>query len=205
MKSDRTNTGALVGGTLLVAFGILALLQQLFRDAFRWSSIWPVMLIIFGGLFFAGMFAGGRGVSGLAIPGSIISGIGLLLLYQNLTGHWESWSYAWALIVLFVGAGIYFMGLYAGDEGQKRAGGRLMRTGLILFVIFGAFFEMLFSGGGPTGVRTILFPVLLILLGGYLIVRRMGMFGPRDPGSDGSSASVPPPAPPAPPAPPQEP
>jgi len=201
MKSERSNTGALVGGTLLVAFGLLALAQQLFRDVFTWSLVWPLSVIALGGLFFAGMFAGGRQVSGLAIPGSIIGGIGLLLLYQNLTGHWESWSYAWALIVFFVGLGIFLMGLYAGDEGQKRAGGRVMRTGFILFVIFGAFFEMIFSAGREPGIRSILFPVLLIVLGGYLIVRRMGLFGGRK-----SEPETPaPPAPPVPPEPPKEP
>jgi len=177
MKPDRSNSGALVAGTLLIAFGLLAMVQQIFRDTFTWSLAWPITVIIFGALFFAGMFAGGRQVSGLAIPGSIISGIGLLLLYQNLTGHWESWSYAWALIVLFVGVGIYIMGLYGANEGQKQAGQGVMRTGFILFVIFGAFFEMLFSSGNAFGIRSILFPGLLILLGIYLLVTRLGLFG----------------------------
>jgi len=199
MKTERSNTGALVGGTLLVAFGLLALAQQLFRGVFTWSLIWPVSVIVLGGLFFAGMFAGGRQVSGLAIPGSIFGGIGLLLLYQNLTGHWESWAYAWALIVFFVGLGIYLMGLYAGDEGQKRAGGGVMRTGFILFVIFGAFFEMLFASGREPGLRSMLFPVLLIVLGIYLILRRMGLFGARRRPEPET------PAPAAPPEPPKEP
>lgn len=201
MKTERSNTGALVGGTLLVAFGLLALAQQLFRDFFTWSLIWPVSVIVLGGLFFAGMFAGGKQVSGLAIPGTIIGGIGLLLLYQNLTGHWESWAYAWALIVFFVGLGIYLMGLYAGDESQRRAGGRVMRTGFTLFVIFGAFFEMLFSTAHVPGLRNFFFPALLILFGIYLILGRMGLFGARRPSEPGSET----PAPPTPPAPPQEP
>jgi hypothetical protein len=201
MKTERSNTGALVGGTLLVAFGLLALAQQVFRDFFTWSLIWPASVIVLGGLFFAGMFAGGKQVSGLAIPGTIIGGIGLVLLYQNLTGHWESWAYAWALIVFFVGLGVYLMGLYAGDEGQRRAGGRVMRTGFTLFVIFGAFFEMLFSTAHVAGLRNFVFPALLILFGIYLILGRMGLFGPRRASEPKSET----PAPPTPPAPPQEP
>jgi hypothetical protein len=126
------------------------------------------------------MFAGGRGVSGLAVPGSIISGIGLLLLYQNITDHWESWAYGWTLIVLFVGVGIYIMGLYAGDAGQKAAGKSVMRIGFILFVIFGAFFELIFSSGSTFGVRGLFFPVLMILLGAYMIATRLGLFGRRE-------------------------
>jgi uncharacterized integral membrane protein len=179
MKNNRSNSGALVGGSLLIIFGVLAALQQVFRDVFTWSLIWPIIVIVFGGMFFAGMFAGGKGVSGLAVPGSIITGIGLLLLYQNLTGHWESWSYGWTLIVLFVGIGIYVMGLYAGDAGQKVAGLNVIRIGFILFVIFGAFFELIFSGGSAFGMRTLLFPILLIILGAYLIITRLGLFGGR--------------------------
>jgi hypothetical protein len=179
MKTNRSNSGALVGGSLLIAFGVLAALQQIFRDVFTWSLVWPIVVIVFGGMFFAGMFAGGRGVSGLAVPGSIITGIGLLLFYQNLTGHWESWSYGWTLIVLFVGVGIYIMGLYAGDAGQKAAGKSVMRVGFILFVIFGAFFELIFSGGSAFGMRNLLFPILLIVLGAYLIVTRLGLFNGR--------------------------
>lgn len=188
MKDNRSNSGALIGGSLLIVFGVLAALQQIFQDVFTWSVIWPIVVIVFGGLFFAGMFAGGKGVSGLAVPGSIITGIGLLLLYQNLTGHWESWSYGWTLIVLFVGVGIYIMGLYAGDAGQKTAGKSVMRVGFTLFVIFGAFFELILSAGA----RNLFFPTLLILLGIYIIVTRLGLFSGRKSGMEmPASASEP--------------
>jgi hypothetical protein len=177
MKNNRSNTAGLVGGTLLIAFGLLSLASQLFRNVVNWSYLWPFTVIIFGGLFFAGMFLGGKQVSGLAIPGSIISGIGLLLLYQNLTSHWESWSYGWTLIIIFVGIGIYLAGAYGSHEGQKKAGFRVMRIGFILFVIFGAFFEMIFSIDHSVGIRGLVFPVLMVLLGGYLIVRRLNLLG----------------------------
>jgi hypothetical protein len=118
------------------------------------------------------MFAGGKQAAAFAIPGSIISGIGLILLFQNITGRWESMSYFWALIILFVGLGIYLMGWYGGDENQKRSGLGVMKVGFILFIIFGAFFEMIFSSFG-----NLIFPVLLILLGMYLVLSRSGLFG----------------------------
>lgn len=175
MNTDRARNRALVGGTLLIGFGLLSLASQLFRDVLNWSYIWPLAIVVVGVLFFAGMFLGGRSVSGLAIPGAIIGGIGLLLLYQNLTSHWESWAYSWSLIIVFVGAGIYASGAYARDEGQRRAGVKLVKIGFILFVIFGAFFEMIFSMDRTLGFRGLLFPVLLILLGVYLIIRRLGL------------------------------
>ena len=57
------------------------------------------------------MFAGGKQAAGFAIPGTIVSGVGLVLLFQNITQHWESMSYFWTLIILFVGIGIYIMGV----------------------------------------------------------------------------------------------
>ena len=179
MKTDRSHAGALVGGTLLIAFGLLSLAGQLFRNVVNWSYLWPLTIVFFGCLFFVGMFLGGRQVSGLAVPGTIVTGIGLMLLYQNITSQWESWAYSWTLIVVLVGAGIYAMGAYARDEGQKHAGIRVLRIGLILFVVFGAFFEMIFSMDRSLGFRGLLFPVLLILLGIYLIVRRLGLLGSK--------------------------
>lgn len=194
MNTERSRNGALVGGTLLIGFGLLSLAGQLFRDVVNWSYLWPLAIVLAGALFFAGMFLGGRGVSGLAIPGSIVGGIGLLLLYQNLTSHWESWAYSWALIVMFVGIGILISGLYGRDEGQRRAGMKLIQIGFILFVIFGAFFEMIFSMDRSMGFRGFLFPGLLIILGLYLIVRRLGSLG----GKRESQTDAPiPPEPPA--------
>ena len=181
MKTDRSHAGALVGGTLLIAFGLLSLASQLFHNVVNWSYLWPLTIILFGCLFFAGMFLGGRQVSGLAVPGTIITGIGLMLFYQNISSNWESWAYSWTLIVVLVGLGIFVMGMYGRDEGQKHAGFRVMKIGFILFVVFGAFFEMIFSMDRSLGFRGLLFPSLLILLGIYLIVRRLGILGGSKP------------------------
>ena len=173
MQTNRSNAGALVGGALLIAFGLLALAGQVFRTV-DWGFLWPFTVIGFGALFFVLMFTGGRGAAAFAIPGSIVGGIGLILLFQNITNHWESMSYFWTLIIMFVGIGIYIMGLYGGDANQKQSGWRVMKVGFILFIIFGAFFEMIFSS-----FNNILFPVLLILLGAYLVLSRSGLFGRR--------------------------
>ncbi|NJC95232.1 MAG: hypothetical protein FIB03_02665 [Anaerolineae bacterium] len=183
MQTNRSNAGALIGGALLIVFGLLALAGRIFRSL-NWDFFWPFIVIGFGALFFVAMFAGGKQTAGFAIPGSIVGGIGLVLLFQNITRHWESMSYFWTLIILFVGAGIYIMGWYGGDTGQRQSGLRVMKIGFILFIIFGAFFEMNFSS-----FNNLLFPVLLILMGAYLILSRSGLFGGK---KTGSSDSVPP-------------
>jgi hypothetical protein len=169
MQTNRSNAGALIAGTLLIVFGLMALAGQLFRLV-DWGFLWPFAVIGFGALFFVGMFASGKQAAALAIPGTIITGIGFVLLFQNIADHWESMSYFWTLIILFVGLGIYIMGWYGGDANQKDSGVRLMKVGFILFIIFGAFFEMLFSS-----FNNMIFPVLLILLGAYLVLSRSGL------------------------------
>ena len=173
MQTNRSNAGALIAGTLLIVFGLLALAGQVFRMV-DWGALWPFIIIGFGALFFVAMFAGGKQAAAFAIPGSIVGGIGLILLFQNITDRWESMSYFWALVIMFVGVGIYIMGWYGEQETQKQSGWRVMKVGFVLFIIFGVFFETLFSS-----YNNILFPVLLILLGGYLVLSRTGLLGVR--------------------------
>ena len=177
--SSQRNSGSLIGGSLLIIFGVLALLGKLFQNYDFWGTFWPFFVIGVGLLFFVGMFAGGRSVSGLAIPGTIITTIGLMLFYQNITNHWESWSYGWTVILMSVGLGIYIMGFWGQNETQRAAGLRVLRIGLIMFIIFGAFFELIFTSGMPFGLRAIIFPVGLILLGLYLVFMRSGLLPGR--------------------------
>ena len=186
MQANRSNTGGLIAGTILIVFGLLALAGQVFR-AVDWGLLWPLAVIGLGALFFVAMFAGGKQAAAFAIPGSIVGGIGLVLLIQNITDRWESMSYFWTLIIMFVGVGIFLMGWYAGDENQRQSGWRVMKVGFILFIIFGAFFEMIFSSAG-----NLIFPVLLILLGGYLVLSRSGLFATRKIEERPSNESIPP-------------
>jgi hypothetical protein len=173
MNTKTQNYGSLIAGILLMLFGGLALASQFFGPFDFWGNLWPLIIIGVGAMLFVGMFAGGRGTSGLAIPGSIITVVGLLLMVQNLTGHWESWSYGWTIIIASVGLGIYLMGIQREDEGQRQSGIQVMKVGAVLFILFGAFFEMIFNS---SQLAQIAFPIGLILLGGYLILRR-GAFG----------------------------
>jgi hypothetical protein len=53
-------------------------------------------------------------------------------------------------------------------------------------VIFGAFFEMIFSS-----FSNVIFPLLLIVLGAYLVVSRSGLLGAKKP-NEASDHIVPP-------------
>ena len=171
MITQRQNAGGLVGGAILIGLGALLLLGQFF--GFRgFEYLWPLFIVGMGAVFFVGMVAGGKATAPLAIPGSILTTVGLLALFQNFTGHWETWSYAWTAIIIAVGIGIYIMGAWSGHPDQRQAGLRLAGIGFVLLIVFGSFFElMLFGRRGPAWRQAVL-PVLLILLGLYVLFRR---------------------------------
>ena len=179
MSKSNINVGSLIGGLIFIALGLLALAGQLFRGFNFWGTTWPFFIIAIGALFFVGMFAGGKSEAGLAIPGSLLTAIGLMLFLQNLFDYWESWAYSWTVILMSVGLGIFIMGRYTENPGQRASGLRLLKLGAILFVVFGAFFEMLIFNS--FGFSKFLLPVALILLGIYLILGRSGLLAkPQD-------------------------
>lgn len=188
MSTQRSNVGALVGGAILIALGLLTLAEQLVRGFNLWSTLWPFFVVGIGVLFFVGMFAGGKSAAGLAIPGSIMIVIGLMLFLQNLFGHWESWAYGWTVILMSVGVGITIMGFYTGNPEQREKGWRVLKIGLVLFVLFGGFFEMVFNS---FAISKYIFPAALILLGAYLLIGRSGLsFGSRNTNTDDTDPSV---------------
>ena len=169
MSTNRSNPGSLIAGAALIAVGLLALASQLFSGFDFWGAVWPFFIVGAGVLFFVGMFSGGKSAAGLAIPGSILIAVGLMLFLQNLFDHWESWSYGWTVILMAVGIGIYIMGRYTANPGQRASGLNLLKIGAILFVIFAGFFEMIFNS---FAFSRFLFPAALILFGIYLIFGR---------------------------------
>jgi membrane-bound ClpP family serine protease len=86
---------AVLGGILIVLGLVFFASEQLNLDI--GEVTWPFYIIAPGlGLLTLGLTQ--RKGEGLAIAGSIVTIVGLVLLYQNLTDHWESWAYAWALV-----------------------------------------------------------------------------------------------------------
>jgi hypothetical protein len=156
------NKSSIIIGLLLIFAGALFLLLQAFPELaahIDLGSQWPLIIVGIGLLFLLGAFFG---TPPLAIPGSIITGIGSLLYYQNATGNWQSWAYAWTLIPGFVGIGIILMGVLDPESrNQIRDGLRLTFISLMLFLVFGGFL----------GAFGQFWPVLLII-GGILLLFR---------------------------------
>ena len=162
--------GSFTLGFLLILLGAWFLAVQFIPEIGNWMeqiADWPVWVIGPGLIFIlAGLISG---VLELMIPGSIISGIGLILYYQNATGDYQSWSYAWALIIVFVGIGVFLANLFKGKIGKAfEEGGPPIMTGLIMFLIFGSIFRATF---GQSPLLGDYWPVLLMAVGLWMLIR----------------------------------
>jgi hypothetical protein len=89
-----------------------------------------------------------------------------MLYWQNSTGNWESWAYAWTLIPGFVGVGILLAGLLEGKfRSAWNAASVLLLISVFTFLIFGSLLGMV-----PFGDY---WPVLVILLGLWMLVKTL--------------------------------
>ena len=79
---------------------------------------------------------------------------GLVLGVQNATDRFETWAYAWTLVVL-VGPGIgrCLVGMMRGRGDLAASGSRLIVAGLVAVVVLAAFFEVVVGIGGRVTVH----------------------------------------------------
>src|SRR5918992_6337153 len=133
-RDERGYPGAALLGGVLVVLGVLFLVtQQLNIDL--GDVGWP-FFVIAPGLAIAVLGLTMRGGAGMTIAGSIATVVGLVLLYQNTTNHWESWAYAWALVgPTAAGVGSVLAGTRNGNRGMVRAGVWQALAGLGLFAV----------------------------------------------------------------------
>lgn len=172
----RVDPGA-AAGAALVLLGVLALVVEYVPvpgfDLGHYG--WPLIIVV-AGLLAIGFGAAVDGASGLAVPGGIVLMTGLVLTVQNTFDAFQTWAYAWALVAPGgVGVGIMAQGWIRRSRAQVRAGTRALWTGVLLFVVLGAFFEGVVHLShwnlGPYGKLVV--PVVLILAGVLLLSRRL--------------------------------
>lgn len=160
MEQSRTK----IGGIALFTLGVLLILGRSFGGS---DFSWPLFVLV-PGLLLVGAAVWEEKLTVLALPGSVISAVGSILFLQNITGAFETWAYAWALLVAALGVGQVIRKAPTPSPG----GTRLLRLGLILFAAFGAFFELFIFGDALTNpVLRFLGPLVLIGAGGLLLTQ----------------------------------
>jgi hypothetical protein len=167
----RQDRGGLIFGGILIVLGVLFLAERAFGVQFGRFG-WPLFVIVPGVLLMAAsLVAGGREGSGLAVAGAITTVVGLVLAFQNATGLWATWAYAWALVGPgATGIGLIFYGVLKRQPDLVSTGIRSLGSGLALFAAFGLFFEGVIGlSGEPFLLGSDLLPIALIGLGVVLL------------------------------------
>jgi hypothetical protein len=170
-------------GILLVSLGFLLILLNTFnfnygRFAWPFFIIVPGVVLIVVALVIEESFG-----KVLIIPASILTAVGLLLLYQNTTNHWESWAYAWTLVgPVSIGLGQFIYGSLKKQTEMMKFGSKLLTVGLIMFGLGFVFFELIVGISG-FGLGEFGWPLLLIGLGVLLVA--YSLFSQRKKGGKG--------------------
>lgn len=164
MTHDTNRSQRVRLAVILIVLGVLALMGI--------KLLWPLFIIGPGLLFLLPALTGGRNTAALSIPGTLITGTGLLLFLQNLTGYWESWAYAWTLYGIFLGLGLMLMGAKLDDRTIVSVGRAHIWIGAIAFV-GAAFLAEIILGIGILGGG--LGAVLLVIAGAVLLLRQGGL------------------------------
>lgn len=167
---DKKNRTQLVLGLLLILVAgwlIATRIKPDLANILHLTFDWPMWVMFAGAaLLVIGLLVG---EPDMAIPACIVTGIGGILYYQNVTNNWGSWAYMWTLIPGFVGVGKILSGIIGGDfKGCLWEGLKILLTCAIMFTIFATIFDA-WTIFGPYSAHV---PIaLLFVLGIWLIVR----------------------------------
>jgi hypothetical protein len=174
-ETPPPRTLGLVGG-LLVVLGLLWMAAQ-FLDFNIGANLWPLWVILPGlALLAFGLLARDRSSLGLSIAGSIVTMVGIVLLFQQWTGAFQTWAYAWALVGPGGAAiGTILYAIKANDSVRLREGTRLLGIAVAIFAVGFVFFEVIIGLSG-FGLGFWAWPFLLIAAGvaflAYAYLRR---------------------------------
>lgn len=168
--TERANV---ILAVILIGVGILFLLRPVFNIDFGHFT-WPFFVIVPGvALFVLALSVGDPGGEPLAVIGTVITVVGLILLFQQTTDQWATWAYVWALVApTSIGLGLVLYGTIKGHPKSVTNGTGLIKVGLGLFLAGAVFFELIIGISGH-GLGNVGWPILLIVLGVLLLFRNL--------------------------------
>ncbi len=170
-RRSGATTPALGLGAALVIVGILLFAGQLLDVGIE-DVGWPIIVVGIGAVILGvGLFVNLE--QGMVIGGTVVTTVGLVLLYQNTTDHWQSWAYAWALVgPAASGLGMLLWGVRTANGIEVRNGTWSLLGGLALFLVGYLFFEGVIGiSGQRLALPEWLLPALVIAIGVVILGR----------------------------------
>ncbi|GIK27778.1 MAG: hypothetical protein IT298_13070 [Chloroflexi bacterium] len=120
-------------------------LALLFLWQYGIGTLWPLFILIPGIVCLYLAFTGtSHDTVDMIFPGMAITATGAILFFQSLFGHWESWTYIWAVYPIVTGFAMRWRGERVSKfEHEITIGNNLMRYGTLGLIGAVAFFEVL--------------------------------------------------------------
>lgn len=155
-------------GLALVAVGVVFFSLN-FIPGWTAQMGWPLIFFLIAALLLAPvvLLPGQREwTAALFIPAAVQLALGVIFLYNTISGDWNAWAYAWLLILSGVGIGLILAGRFGKwDRAVAITGMWILVVSLMLFGLFGALF------GRPA--LKMAAPAILIAGGVLLLVQSM--------------------------------
>lgn len=145
-------------GIILVALGVMMILNnlRLFSFGWLWGFSAPVVLFVIAFFFIAGFLSKGPSSAGLLVPGGILAGIGVTLLFGS-TFHLM--AYVWPGFILAPALGLLLLYLFSNEHSP----GLLVPIGVLVTV-------------GTTCFLSVVLGMWHILWPGFILSPAVGLF-----------------------------
>jgi hypothetical protein len=179
-QPSASSTGPALGiGVVLILVGVLLFAGQALNIGLG-DLGWPVWIVAVGLAILLSGLALTR-EEGMVVGGTVVTTVGLVLFYQNATGLWATWAYAWALVGPAAGGlGMVLWGLRNGNGRDVRNGFWALLGGLAIFAVGYLFFEGVIGlSGDRLPLPEWVLPVVVIGIGVVVLLR--GLLERREP------------------------
>jgi FtsH-binding integral membrane protein len=179
-----SNVVGTLAGAILILLGVAFLMARFIISIFDFNVghyAWPFFIIVPGVLMFiiAFMLERQAGVT-LAMFGGMVAMTGSILMIQNIFDLYASWAYAWALVTpTSMGLAKLVYGTLRGLGNEVKTGLAMTGVGAVIFVVAGAFFELIIGIHGlRLNVSWLCWPTLLI--GGGILTLVLNLLPQRN-------------------------
>lgn len=165
--AERKNS--YIPGLILILIGVVLLLHQLEVLYFNWRQIYPILLLVLGGLFLVSVKT--KDDKGAVFPGTVLIVLGLFFFIRNygffsFDYYFYEFEDFWPIFLVAVGLGfvvLYF--IKPQDWGVLIPGSVLLLFGIIFFLrVTGVFYWKDFAD---------YWPVILIAVGISIVINSL--------------------------------
>lgn len=154
-------------GIFFIILGLVLILNNFYHfAALTWVTLWPLFVLV-PGLLFEFEYLLTKKNSGILVPGGILTTIGILFFFETFT-NWNYSGYTWPIYTLAVAVGL--SQLYIAEKNRNK--GLLIPIFILGTFSILAFAQIISKDFLPWLNETMIFPIILILIGILILIKK---------------------------------